>query len=392
MTAVFFPMKGCDFILKDKLNNDIHTVEDFIQHINVVLKTDFTGDTMLKDVMRAALESSDTIAYITQNGHSKSLQMKNRSGLKDYVSKSLKIGCDSISLVEGAVDVINDNELNITMDKENEKSAKVERIFKYLKLMRQFKVPSHEDEYIKDKEYREALIMDVEGENYMKRYKDYKDVDDEQIKERIKKQVEMEEEREKKDKVNDNVIADSIIAMSKEVPSVINDNELSIIKKKVKVNKPKKRITRSLMTVDKLLKYIRAMEYYKIYYDEERFIHDKQYREEGMKFVDDNNYLQKYNKEKHRKRGEVTEFRNKDEIQAVLDAKNVEEQEVDVEDDEEQIDDEDDEDPEDEKNFKQILKHLLIIQYYRLPVNQFKFIFNPSYQEEIIKEETLKNV
>jgi hypothetical protein len=34
------------------------------------------------------------------------------------------------------------------------------------------------------------------------------------------------------------------------------------------------------MMVDKLLKYMRAMEYYKINYDEERFVHDKQYHEE----------------------------------------------------------------------------------------------------------------
>jgi hypothetical protein len=131
------------------------------------------------------------------------------------------------------------------------------------------------------------------------------------------------------------------------------------------------------------------MEYYRVNYDEEKFIHDKQYRERKMKFVDDKNYLQEYNNQKHNKRGQLNEFQDEDEIQAILDAENVEEQEVDVEDDEEQIDDEDDED---EKKFKQILKHLLIIQYYKLPVNQYRFIFNEFYQEEIIKEKSLKNI
>jgi hypothetical protein len=332
MTTVFFPVKGCDFTasialwdrdmsayyiqLKHKLNNsDVYIVNQFVQDINEKINTNFTGDTPVIDVMRVALESSNTIAYITEGDHSRSLQMKNRSGLKDYIPPYL--GKEKPM-------VINDNTLDITKEKVNENSAKDERIIKYLKVMRDLKLSYNENDYINDKDYREATMMNVDNENYMKRYQHLKDVD-KKTKEKIKKQVKIEEEQEKKDKVNDNVISNSIIAMSKEVPSVIDDNELGVTKEKVNVNKPKKRITISPMTVDKFLEYMRVMEYYKVIYDEDRFIHDKEYRKGKMKFVDDNNYLQKYNSQKHNKRGQLKEFQDEDEIQAVLDAENVEE-------------------------------------------------------------------
>jgi hypothetical protein len=91
MTSIYFPVRGCNFgasitlwerdmsayyiPLKDKLtsNSDTITVDDFVWHINEVLKTNFSGDTIIKDVMRTALQSSDTIAYITEGGHSRSL-------------------------------------------------------------------------------------------------------------------------------------------------------------------------------------------------------------------------------------------------------------------------------------------------------------------------------
>jgi hypothetical protein len=37
------------------------------------------------EVIRTALECSDTIAYITEGGLSMSLQMRNREGLRDYI-------------------------------------------------------------------------------------------------------------------------------------------------------------------------------------------------------------------------------------------------------------------------------------------------------------------
>jgi hypothetical protein len=49
------------------------------------------------DVMRIALGSSDTIAYITENRHSRSLQMRDRKRLKDYVPPSPEVSENSIA-------------------------------------------------------------------------------------------------------------------------------------------------------------------------------------------------------------------------------------------------------------------------------------------------------
>jgi hypothetical protein len=205
--------------------------------------------------------------------------MEDRRGLKDYVPPSSEVS-DNLIIAQGKEipPVINDNVLNITKEKVNVNSAKVNRIFKYLKVMRQFELPYDEDEYIKDKDYRDALIMYVDSENYMKRYKDYKDVDEEQIKEKIEKKVKIEEEQEKKDKVNDNVIVDSITALHEQIPSVINNNELSVNKGKLKVNKLKK-VSHNQITVDQLLVYMKIMDYFKVAFNSHDFIHDKQYRE-----------------------------------------------------------------------------------------------------------------
>jgi hypothetical protein len=199
MTKVFLPLQKCDFtvslslfnrdmssyhmLLKDKFTdpNDVN-VDVFVQLANELLHAELTGDSTLMEVIRNALECSDTIAYITELGHSRSLQMKNRTGLKFYVPPSLEVSDNSISVLGKEIPaVINDNELDITEEKENENSAKVERIIKYLKVMRQLELNYNEDDKIKDKDYREVMIMNVDGENYMKRYKDNKDVDEEQI-------------------------------------------------------------------------------------------------------------------------------------------------------------------------------------------------------------------
>jgi hypothetical protein len=335
MTSIFFPLPGCDFqgslslwdrdmssyhvSLKDKFSNDVN-INDFLQYANDVLHMNITADTPAIEVMKIALRSGDTIAYTTEGRHSKSLQMQDRRGLKDYVPPFSEVNDKSIKALDKEIPaVINDNELNITKEKVSVNSAKVNRILKYLKLMRQFKLTHDEDEYIKNKDYREASIMEVDGENYMKRYKDYKDADEEQIREKIEKQVKIEEEKEKKDKLNANVIVDSITAIAKEVPSVISDNELNIIKEKVKVNKPKKN-TKSLMTVDDLLLCVKLMDYFNLAFNSYDFIHDKQYREKRIKYINDKNLLQKYNNLKHTKK-ELEDFGNfdEDEIQAVLD-------------------------------------------------------------------------
>jgi hypothetical protein len=47
---------------------------------------------------------------------------------------------------------------------------------------------------------------------------------------------------------------------------------------------------------------MKAMEYYRVNYDKQQFIHDKQYRNRKIKFVDDKNYLKMYNSQNHKHR------------------------------------------------------------------------------------------
>jgi hypothetical protein len=93
MTSIFFPLPGCDFqgslnlwdrdmssyhvTLKDKFSNDIN-INHFLEYANGVLHMNITGDTPAIEVMKIALRSGDTIAYTTENMHSKSLQMHDR--------------------------------------------------------------------------------------------------------------------------------------------------------------------------------------------------------------------------------------------------------------------------------------------------------------------------
>jgi hypothetical protein len=56
------------------------------------------------------------------------------------------------------------------------------------------------------------------------------------------------------------------------------------------------------------------MWHYKIEFNEDQFIHDKQYREGKIKYVDDNNYREKYDSPM-RKRNELENLRDFDEEQ-----------------------------------------------------------------------------
>jgi hypothetical protein len=150
---------------------------------------------------------------------------------------------------------------------------------------------------------------------------------------------------------------------------------------------------------------MKIIEYYNINFDSDEYMHDKSYCEKMIKYVDDN-LLQKFNKEKHRRfEMELTNEIDEDEIQAMLDAENVEEQEEDDSNDEnnnindeEQIDDEDDangnvtEEPEgnNQTEYDRMLKYLMIILYYNLDINTNKFVTDESYREEKIKEESFK--
>jgi hypothetical protein len=100
--------------LKDKFSNDIN-IDQFLWYANEELHMNLTGDTTVIQAMRIALRSGDKIRYTTQNLHSKSLQMQNRRGLKDYVPPSSEVSDNSIvALGKEIPAVVNDNELNIT--------------------------------------------------------------------------------------------------------------------------------------------------------------------------------------------------------------------------------------------------------------------------------------
>jgi hypothetical protein len=58
--------------LKDKFTNDIN-INQFLKYANEELHMNITGDTPAIEVMKIALRSGDTIAYTTQDMHSKSL-------------------------------------------------------------------------------------------------------------------------------------------------------------------------------------------------------------------------------------------------------------------------------------------------------------------------------
>jgi hypothetical protein len=149
MTAVYFPFPGCHFqvslsdwdgdrssyhvSLNDKFNNNRSvSVERFVQNGNEVLYARLTGDLTLIDVMRIALRLSDTIAYITQNQHSRSIQMYNRNELKDYVPPEKNVIPPSPEVCENSIaalgkeisPVVNNNELNITGRKVKKKKEK----------------------------------------------------------------------------------------------------------------------------------------------------------------------------------------------------------------------------------------------------------------------------
>jgi hypothetical protein len=67
-------------------------------------------------------------------------------------------------------------------------------------------------------------------------------------------------------------------------------------------------------------------DYYGIDLNTYQFIHEKDYREKKIKYVNNNNYLQKFDTQKHGRYNllEMAEDINKDEIQAVLHPENLE--------------------------------------------------------------------
>jgi hypothetical protein len=65
-------MSSYHVTLKDKFRNDID-INKFLKYANEELHMNLSSDTPAIEVMKIALRSGDTIAYTTQDMHSKSL-------------------------------------------------------------------------------------------------------------------------------------------------------------------------------------------------------------------------------------------------------------------------------------------------------------------------------
>jgi hypothetical protein len=62
---------------KFKINTTVN-INQFLHYVNEVLHMNLTGDSTVIEVMRIALRSGDTIAYIIKGMYSMSLQMLDR--------------------------------------------------------------------------------------------------------------------------------------------------------------------------------------------------------------------------------------------------------------------------------------------------------------------------
>jgi hypothetical protein len=192
MTAVFLPVRGCHFAvslsqldrdmssyhmsLKDKFSdpNNVN-VDVFVQLVNKLFHAELTSDSTLMEVIRTTFECSNTIAYITEGGHSRSLQMKNREGLKDYVSSVFpQVSENSIAALgkETAL-IINNNELSVSKEKENEninKPITKMEMMKYLMIIDHYKLPYNIDDFINNKKYRQDSIKQGGLYQYLKTF------------------------------------------------------------------------------------------------------------------------------------------------------------------------------------------------------------------------------
>jgi hypothetical protein len=179
MTSVFFSLPGCDLssyyvTLKDKFSNDIN-INQFLKYANKELHMNLTGDTTAIESMRIALRSGDTIAYTTQGMHSKSSQMWDREGLKDYVSSVFpQVSKNSIAALSKEIPaVISDNELSVTKEKVNVNTDRVmttNEVMKYLMIIDYYKLPYSIDDFIYNKKYRRDSIKQGGLYQYLKTF------------------------------------------------------------------------------------------------------------------------------------------------------------------------------------------------------------------------------
>jgi hypothetical protein len=161
-------MNSYHVCLKEKFNEPKGvTVDHFLQHANIVFHANLTGDLTLIEVMRIALQSGNTSEYITQDNHSRSLQMWDRSELKDYIppekkviSSSLEISENSIAVADKQIPAVVDNsELNIIELPLNDDEMMTQTILKYTTIIDFYNLPIDIEKFIADKSYRQTEIL-----------------------------------------------------------------------------------------------------------------------------------------------------------------------------------------------------------------------------------------
>jgi hypothetical protein len=301
-------------LLKDKFDDPKNVnVDVFVQLANELLHAELTSDSTLMEVIKSAFECSDTIAYITEGGHSRSLQMKNIEGLKDYVSSVFPQASENLIAVLGKETplIINDNELSVSKEKVEVSSDRLitkMEMMKYLMIIDNYKLPYRIDDFIYNKKYRQESIKQGELYQYLKTF----------AKENIAEK--------ESNKFNEYW---GKISGLKTLLKKANDN-----KKKAK----------------EMVKYMKLMKHYKIECDLSEFIFNKYYREEMMKNIDIGNVTTtKITKEKKvddeldydlDSESDDEEKYDKEEILKQIE----EELDMEDEDDNEEIDDEDDND------------------------------------------------
>jgi hypothetical protein len=199
----------------------------------------------------------------------------------------------------------------------NDNKRRAKEMVKYLKVMKHYRVDYDQYEFIYNKYYREEMMKNVDTNNNVttkitkeKKLDDDKldyelvsesdgegNFDEEEIQEEIEAELYVEDKNDDEEiddeddnDPNGNVINKSIITLDKEIPSVINDNELNITKK------PENDIQAKY---ERMLKYLLIIQYYKLSINITKFVNDESFLEEKIKEKSFKEHLKKFDEEEN---------------------------------------------------------------------------------------------
>jgi hypothetical protein len=138
--------------------------------------------------------------------------------------------------------VINDNEFNVTEKPESDNQKKYKRMLTYLLIIQYYNLNINMNKFVTDESYMEEKIKEESFKESLKRFDEEEKVEIEGF-ERIGKELRIKYKGELSRKGNndDNVINNSITAITKEIPAVINNNEVKVTESEVKMKKEKKK-------------------------------------------------------------------------------------------------------------------------------------------------------